>query len=126
MTLFLAFGAVALLIAMVGVYAVTVYGVTRRRREMNIRVALGAQRSDVLGLIVRQGSVPIVGGAIAGAAGAVALGGVVAGLLFDVPPRDPFVIGAVAVLVGGIGLLSAAGAARQSLSIDLASALRDE
>jgi ABC-type antimicrobial peptide transport system permease subunit len=111
---------------MVGVYAVTAYGVTRRRREMNIRVALGAQRSDVLGLIVRQGSVPIVGGAIAGAAGAVALGGVVASLLFDVPPRDPFVIGAVAVLVGGIGLLSAAGAARQSLSIDLASALRDE
>jgi putative ABC transport system permease protein len=126
MTLFVAFAAVALLIAMVGVYAVTAYGVTRRRREMNIRVALGAQRSEVLGLIVRQGSVPIVGGAIAGAAGAFALGGLVASLLFDVPPRDPLVIGAVTALVGGIGLLSAAGAARQSLSIDPASALRDE
>jgi ABC-type antimicrobial peptide transport system permease subunit len=126
MTLFLAFGAIALLIAMVGVYAVTAYGVTRRRREMNIRVALGAQRSAVLGLIVRQGCTPIVGGTIAGAGGAIALGGLVASLLFGVRARDPLVIGVVTLLVGGVGLLSAAGAARQSLSIDPASTLRDE
>jgi predicted permease len=126
MTLFLAFGAIALLIAMVGVYAVTAYGVTRRRREMNIRVALGAQRSAVLGLIVRQGSMPIVGGTIAGAGGAVAVSGLVASLLFGVRARDPLVIGAVTLLVGGVALLSAAGAARQTLSIDPASTLRDE
>src|SRR5882724_4231808 len=53
--LFVVFGVAALLIAMIGVYAVTAYGVSRRRREMNIRVALGAQRSQVVGLVVRQG-----------------------------------------------------------------------
>jgi ABC-type antimicrobial peptide transport system permease subunit len=105
---------------------VTAYGVTRRRRDMNIRVALGAQRSAVLGLIVRQGSMPIVGGTIAGAGGAVAVSGLVASLLFGVRARDPLVIGAVTLLVGGVALLSAAGAARQTLSIDPASTLRDE
>jgi predicted permease len=124
--LFVAFGAAALGIAVLGVYAVTAYGVSRRRREMNIRVALGARTSQVLGMVVRQGSVPILVGMAAGAAGALAIGDIVASLLFDVQPRDPLVIASVVALVGGIGLAACVIAARQGLTIDPASALRDE
>ena len=126
MQLFLAFGAVALLIATVGVYAVTSHGVSRRRREMNIRVALGAQRSQVFGLIVRQGTAPIVAGVLCGAAGALATGGIVASLLFDVRARDPLVLAGVGAFVGAVGIATCAIAARQGLAINPASALREE
>ena len=89
-----AFGLVALAIAIIGVYAMTAYGVSRRRREMNIRVALGAQTTQVIGLIMRQGSAPILAGVSLAPSGRVAVGGIVASLLFDVRARDPLVIGA--------------------------------
>jgi predicted permease len=124
--LFVAFGVVALLIAMVGVYAVTAYGISRRRREMNIRVALGAQASQVLSMVVRQGSVPILAGVAAGAGGAIAIGGIVASLLFDVRARDPLVIATIVALVAGVGVLACLLAARASLTLNPAAALRDE
>jgi putative ABC transport system permease protein len=125
-TLFVAFGAAALLIAVVGVYAVTAYGVSRRRREMNIRVALGARASQVVGLVVRQTGVPLVAGAVAGGAAAVAIGGVVASQLFEVRARDPFVIAVTVALVTAVGLLTCALAAKQGLRINPAAALREE
>jgi predicted permease len=125
-TLFVAFGAAALLIAVIGVYAVTAYGVARRRREMNIRVALGAQASQVLGLVVRQTGAPVATGAIAGAFGALAMGSVVASQLTDVGARDPIVIAAVVALVGAVGIATCALAARQGLRINPAAALREE
>ena len=125
-TLFVAFGASALLIAVVGVYAVTSYGVSRRRREMNIRVALGARASQVVGLVLRQTGVPLVAGAVAGGAAAVAIGGVVASQLFEVRARDPFVIAATVALVTAVGMLTCAVAAKQGLRINPASALREE
>jgi predicted permease len=124
--LFMTFGLVALFIATVGVYAVTSYGVSRRRREMNIRVALGAQRSQVVGLILRQGMTPVVAGLLAGTCGALAIGGLVAGLLFEVRARDPLVIAAVVAIVGSVGLVTCGLAARRGLSIAPASALREE
>jgi putative ABC transport system permease protein len=124
--LFIAFGAVALFIATVGVYAVTSYGVSRRRREMNIRVALGARPSEVLRLVVRQGTVPIAIGVLAGAAGAITLGGVLASVVFDVRARDPLVIAGVVAAVGAIGVLACVAAARQGLVINPAAALREE
>jgi len=126
MTLFLAFGGAALLIAAVGIYGVTAYGVSRRRREMNIRAALGARASQIVGLVVRQTSVPLACGVVAGAAGALAIGDLVATLLFEVRARDPLVIAAVAVLVGIVGVVTCTFAARQGLSINPASALREE
>jgi putative ABC transport system permease protein len=126
MRLFVTFGLIALLIAIVGVYATTAYGVSRRRREMNIRVALGAQPSDVIGLIVRQAGSPIAVGLAGGVVGAVAAGGLVASLLFDVRARDPIVIAGVAVIVGAAGIAACGAAARQNLVIDPAAALRDE
>jgi putative ABC transport system permease protein len=125
-TLFVAFGMVALFIATIGVYAVTAYGVSRRRREMNIRAALGAQTSEVLGMIVRQSSVPIVAGVIGGIAGAIALSGTISGLLFGVAPTDPRVIASVVVLVAVVGLSASLIAARQSAAIDPAAALREQ
>jgi macrolide transport system ATP-binding/permease protein len=126
MRLFIAFGAVALAIAIVGVYAVTAYGVSRRRREMNIRVALGARTSQVVRMIVQQGSAPIAAGVVGGAVGAFAIGGLVASLLFDVSARDPLVITAVVAAVGAAGLVACFVAARQGLVINPASALREE
>jgi hypothetical protein len=126
MRLFITFGVIALMIAIVGVYATTAYGVSRRRREMNIRVALGARRSEVTTLIVRQAGSPIAAGLVGGAVGALAIGGLVASLLFDVRPRDPIVIAVVVAIVGTVGLLACVVATRQSLVIDPAAALREE
>jgi putative ABC transport system permease protein len=126
MRLFVAFGAVALVIAVLGVYAVTSYGVSRRRREINIRVALGARLDQVLALVLRQSVMPIVVGLAVGVAGAFAIGGLVASLLFGVEPRNPLVIAGVAAVVGGIGVVAAAAAGRRNLVIDPAAALRQE
>ena len=124
--LFVAFGLTALFIAAVGVYSVTSDGVLRRRREMNIRVALGAHTSHVVRLILRQATTPLIGGLVAGIAGALSVGGVVASLLFEVRARDPFILIAVVGVVGCIGLATCACAAHQGLAIDPARAQREE
>ncbi len=126
MWLFTVFGAVALLIATVGVYATTAYGVSRRRREMNIRVALGARVSQVFALTLRQSATPLLAGIVLGCAGALAIGTVVASQLFNVRAGDPLVIASVVTLVGLVGGLAAVTAARQGLRINPAEALRDD
>ena len=124
--IFTAFGAAALLIAVVGVWAVTSYSVSRRRREMNIRVALGAGRSQVVGLILRDGARPMAAGILAGVAAAAALGGAITSLLFGVQAHDPAVFAAVAAIVAAAGLGTCALAARRGLAIDPAAALREQ
>jgi len=126
MWLFTAFGAVALLIATVGVYATTAYGVSRRRREMNIRAALGARASQVFGLVLRQSAVALLAGIAAGCAAAVAIGTAIGSLLFQVSPGNPIVIAAVAALVATVGISASAVAARGVLRIDPAQALRND
>jgi putative ABC transport system permease protein len=124
--LFVAFGLVALFIAMVGVYAVTSHAISRRRREMNIRVALGAPVSQVVGLILRQATRPVLAGLVVGTIGALALGSVVASLLFQVRARDPLIVGAVVFVVGSISIATSLVATRRRLAVDPASALREE
>ena len=124
--LFIAFGLAALFIAAVGVYSVTSHGMSRRRREMNIRVALGAQTSQVVHLILRQATTPMIGGLVAGIAGALSVGGVVTSLLFEVRARDPIILIAVASVVGCVGFATCVLAARQGLAIDPARALRED
>jgi ABC-type antimicrobial peptide transport system permease subunit len=124
--LFVAFAGTALAIAMIGVYAVTAYGVTRRRREMNIRVALGAKAVQVVGLVAGQTAVPIAAGALAGAAGALALGGTIANLLVDVPARDPVIVASVVSAVSVAGAIACLIAVRRELILDPARALRQE
>ena len=125
-SLFTAFGAVALLIAIVGVYATTAYGVSRRRRELNIRVALGAQAFQVFAMVLRQSVVPVALGLAGGLAGALATGGIITGLLYEVRANDPIVLAAVLVVVAAVGTVSAATATLKGLHIEPASALRDE
>jgi predicted permease len=124
--LFLVFGLVALLIATLGVYGVTAYSVSRRRREMNIRVALGASQRDVTRLFVTQSAAAIVPGVAAGLLGALAMGNAVAGLLYDVQPRDPVALGSAAAIVTLVGLAASVIATRGGLRLDPAAALRDE
>jgi putative ABC transport system permease protein len=126
MWLFVAFGIVALVIATIGVYATTAYGVSQRRREMNIRVALGAPASQVLTLVVRQSATALAAGLAAGCAGAAAIGTLVASLIFEGRARDPIVIAGVVLVVGAIGLTASAAAAKRGLRIDPAAALRQE
>ncbi len=124
--LFVAFGVVALFIAALGVYAVTAYGVSQRRRELNIRAALGARPGQVLGMVARQSGGPIVAGLAAGVIGAVALSGVVASLLFEVQASDPRILAAITLMVGAIAALATFVAARQGLTYDPAAALRED
>jgi predicted permease len=124
--LFVAFGAVALLIATLGVYGVTAYSVSKRRREMNIRVALGARPRDVIRLFVKQSAYAIVPGVMAGLLGALAIGNAVASLLYDVQPRDPIVLGSAAAMVTLVGLAASLAATHGGLSLDPAAALREE
>jgi predicted permease len=125
-SLFTVFGASALLIAIVGVYATTAYGVSRRRRELNIRVALGARASQVFSLVLRQSATPVAIGLAAGLSGALAMGGIIASLLFEVRPGDPLVLTVVLGLVSIVGLASAAAATLGGLRLDPAAALREE
>ncbi len=126
MWLFTAFGAVALLIAAVGVYAD--HGVRCLAKAAGIEHPRRARRAGVAGvvLVLRQSAMPLAAGLAAGCAGAIAIGAIVATLLFKVRATDPLVILSVVTLVGGVGLLASGAAARQNLRINPAAALRDE
>jgi putative ABC transport system permease protein len=125
-TLLAAFGIVSLLIAVVGVYATTAYGVSRRRRELNIRVALGARVTQVFSLVLCQSVVPVAVGLALGLAGALGMGAAIASQLFDVQPGDPHVLGLVLGIVATVGTVSAAAATLGGLKIEPARALRDD
>jgi putative ABC transport system permease protein len=124
--LFIAFGIIALAIATLGVYAVAAYSVSRRRRELNIRVALGAARHDVITLLMRQSARTIGVGVTAGLAGAFAAGRFTAGMLYEVQPRDPAILGAVVTIVAVVALCASLLAARSGLTINPVAALRED
>jgi len=104
--LFAAFGVAALLIASLGLYGVLSFVVTRRRREMGVRMALGATGHDVRGLVVRQGLTQVAIGIVIGLALAVASTGTLSNVLFNVEPRDPAIFLAVPVTIVFVGLLA--------------------
>ena len=120
------FAALALVMAVVGLYAVVAFSVAQRTHELGIRVALGAQRRDVIGLVLRQG-VTLVGiGILIGIAGAWALTRVLTTLLYEVKPTDPLTFVAVPVLLIAVAILACWLPARQAARVDPITALRDE
>jgi ABC-type antimicrobial peptide transport system permease subunit len=94
-----AFAGLALLLAAVGTYGVLSYMATERRREIGIRIALGAGRSGVLALVVKQGLQLTVIGVVVGLAGALGLNRLIASVLFGVQPTDPTTLAAVIMTI---------------------------
>ena len=125
-TLITAFGAIALLLAAVGVYGVIAYGVTQRLREFGIRVALGATQGAVARMVIGQGISTALIGAVIGLAAALALSGALSTLVYGVAPHDLASLGsAVAVMLLVAGIASYIPARRAS-TVDPAVALRNE
>jgi putative ABC transport system permease protein len=121
-----AFGALALLLAVVGIYGVTSYSLAQRTREMGIRVALGAGRRDILRLVLGQGMTVAVAGIAAGSALAFALTRYLGSLLFEIKPNDPLTFIAVAVALVAAALLAAYLPARRASRLDPVTAMRHE
>jgi predicted permease len=119
-----ALGALVLAIASIGVYGVAAYSVSRRRREIGIRVALGARPAEVRRMFLREGTMLTAAGLAAGLAGAIALTRLLGGLLVDVRPADPVVLAGAAFVLGGAALLATWLPARRAAAIDPALALR--
>jgi putative ABC transport system permease protein len=120
------FALTALLLAGLGIYGVISYMVSERRHEIGIRLALGAQRSNILGIVFRQGLQLAVAGAAIGLAGALLVSRLLAGLLYGVRPTDPLTFASVALLLLGVALLACYIPARRALRVDPAIALRHE
>jgi predicted permease len=126
MLLIAGFAALAVVLAAVGIYGVLSYVVRRRGREIGIRVALGAEASDVVRLVVGQGMRPALLGIGVGLAAALALGRVLSSLVYGVSPTDPATFAGVAALLGAVALAACLIPARQATRIEVLRALREE
>jgi ABC-type lipoprotein release transport system permease subunit len=120
------FAGLALVLASVGIYGVMSFVVAQRTREIGIRMALGASRGEVVGLVLRQGVTVTLWGLVAGGVGAWALTRYLASLLFAVKPADPLTLLGASLLLGGIALLACLLPAWRAARIDPMRALRNE
>jgi predicted permease len=119
-------GLAGLFLAAIGIYGVTAYTTARRTREIGIRLAIGAQRGDVLALVIRQGLSLVAIGSIAGVLLAAAGSRLFASMLFGVSPLDPIAFTAAVLLFAAIGLAASYVPARRATRVDPIAALRCE
>jgi len=117
---------VALLLGAIGIYGVISYMVSLRTREIGVRMALGAQRQQVRGMVVRQGLVLALIGVGIGLAGALALSRLISSLLYGIAPHDPLTLGAVTGALLGVAALASWLPAMRAARIDPIEALRSE
>jgi putative ABC transport system permease protein len=121
-----AFAALAVILAAIGIHGLLSYNVAQRRQEIGIRIALGAGRGAVLGLILREGMVIIVAGLIGGLTGALLLTRLLQALLFGVSPTDPLTFVVVAAVLTAVALVATLLPARRAVRVDPLPALRTE
>ena len=125
-TMFVAFGALALVLAAVGLYSLIAYDVAQRRRELSVRIALGAPSGRVVRMVIGRGLVLVGGGLAAGLAIALWATPRLEGLMFHQAARDPLVFGGVALVLLVIGLVATAGPAWRAARVDPAAVLRGD
>jgi predicted permease len=124
LTLLAAFAGTALVLAVGGIYGVLAYGVARRRREIGVRIALGATPRDIVRTIFGQGLAPVAVGAAAGVAGALALTRGLRSMLFGIGPGDPLTYVAVVALLAAVAVAACWLPARRGTRVDPVEALR--
>jgi len=120
------FAAAALSLAAVGIYGVVAFSVTRRTQELGIRMALGAQRSDVLQMVLGEGARLAALGVVTGIAASLAITRLMSTLLFDISATDPMTFAGVAIFLSLVALLACYIPARRAMHVDPMVALRDE
>jgi putative ABC transport system permease protein len=126
MLLLTTFAGIALFLAAVGLYGVVAYSVSQRTQEIGLRMAIGAQRGDVLRLVVGGGMKLVLAGLAIGLAGALALSRIVATMLFEVTPFDPPSYATTSALLLVVAALACYIPARRAMRVDPIVALRDE
>jgi ABC-type antimicrobial peptide transport system permease subunit len=126
MSLLGVFALLALLLASIGIYGVLSYMVGQRTKEIGVRMALGAQKLDVLRLIMKDGVEMTLTGIILGVIGAFGLTRLMSSMLFGVKPTDPLTFTVVAVLLCAVAMLACYVPARRAMKVDPTEALRHE
>jgi ABC-type antimicrobial peptide transport system permease subunit len=120
------FGALALVLAAIGLYGVMSYNVTRRRNEIGIRMALGAEQSRVLRMVLGEVAVLIGAGLAVGFGAALGATHLVATFLYGLQPNDPWTLAAAGIVLTAVALLAGYLPARRASKVDPMTALRDE
>jgi ABC-type antimicrobial peptide transport system permease subunit len=120
------FGGLAVLVASIGLFGLMSYSVARRTNEIGIRIALGANREDVVGMVMRESMLLIVGGVAIGTGLALAVGRFVASMLFNLAPNDPVTIAGAAVVLIALSAIAGYLPARTASRVDPMIALRNE
>lgn len=121
-----AFGLLALMLSITGIYGLSAYSVSRRAKELGIRMAIGARPVQVLQFVFGRVGTLVIAGTLMGLALSIAAGGVIANVVFEATPRDPLVIAAALISISLAALLAALGPVRRAIGVDPLQSLRHE